>query len=437
MAGASRRVARSIGLAGLAVACLGLATVVHASLRSPVGPAETGLFGLYARLSLELESRLGTEAPAAETRIVLGPGGRDVRLSGELTEGAGERLERLLADNPRIERIHLTSEGGLVDEGRAIGEAIARRGLVAYVPDYCVSACTLAFVRGRERLVVAAARLGFHAPYEAGLFGQVFRADGTPERAAYLAAGVAPDFVDAALNVSSDEIWTPDTDRLAAARVITGIVDTRRFPDSTLDDGDDLAHARAAVLRNLVVLQGFEARAPRAVDAIAAWYLDHYRSGLSEGEAAEGLKRIAARAVARVLRDADDATTVELGRILVRAMEWTRPTPAACAAIGAEDNLVLAEEALRRSGGSERNAPRALVARALAGSVRPPPNPEPLSLADDAAVPMAAAIESDCAVLRGAYAGALARPLHKAATALRALIGSAAPRPSLEASIRP
>ncbi|MET0258716.1 MAG: hypothetical protein ABW179_09055, partial [Methylobacterium sp.] len=116
---AAWRVVRGIGLAGLALACLGAGTVVQAHLRSGTEPAETGLFGIYARLSLELESRLGTDLPGAETRIVLGPGGRDVRLYGELTEGAGARLERLLTENPGAERIHLTSEGGLVDEGAA------------------------------------------------------------------------------------------------------------------------------------------------------------------------------------------------------------------------------------------------------------------------------------------------------------------------------
>ncbi|WP_284317354.1 hypothetical protein, partial [Methylobacterium gnaphalii] len=344
------RVACGVGLAGLALACLGAASVVQAHLRSGLEPSETGLFGIYARVSLELASRLGTDGPAAETRIVLGPGGRDVRLSGELTEGAGGRLERLLAENPRVVRIHLTSEGGLVDEGEAIGAAIARHRLDTYVPDYCVSACTLAFVRGGERYIMTASRLGFHAPYEAGLFGQAFRTDGAPERAAYIAAGVTPDFAQAALAVASRDMWFPEADRLIAARVATRIVEPSHFPDSTLDDGDDPGHARAAVLRNIELLQAFEARAPGIVDGIAAWYLDSYRSSRSEAEAFEGLKRLAARAVSRAMRGAEDRFVVAFGRYLLQAMQAPGASPAACAAIGAEADSVLAQRAGRREG---------------------------------------------------------------------------------------
>lgn len=453
MARASRRIARGIGLIGLAAASLGAATVVQAHLRSGIEPAETGLFGIYARLSLELELRLGTDEPGTPTRIVLGPGGRDVRLSGELSEGAAARLERLLEQNTQVERIHLTSEGGFVDEGEAIGEAIAAHGLSTYVPDYCVSACTLAFVRGRERFIVPATRLGFHAPYEAGLFGQVFRTDGAPERAAYVAAGVAPDFADAALRVASQDIWFPEPAELVRARVATDVVDTNRFPDSTLDDGDDAAHARAAVLRNLVVLQLFEGRAPRVVDGIAGWYRNSYRSGVSEGESVEGLKRLAARAVSRAMRGADDRSVIAFGRHLLRAMELSRSTPATCAAIGADGNLVLAQEALRRddrpqpvgrrsdAASGERSedvAVRALVTRALAHTAPPVPEPDAMTLADDALRPFPSLAPGECARLRSAYAEALGRPPREAAGVLRGLINPAAtPRPTLEASVQP
>ncbi|GLS46852.1 hypothetical protein GCM10007884_48490 [Methylobacterium brachythecii] len=430
-----------MGLAGIALGCLGAASVVQAHLRSGLGPAETGLLGIYARLSLELESRLGTDLPATETRIVLGPGGTDIRLSGELTEGAGDRLAQLLAENPRVTRIHLTSEGGLVDEGEAIGAAIARHGIATYVPDYCVSACTLAFVRGRERFIMPASRLGFHAPYEAGLFGQAFRTDGSPERAAYVAAGVTPDFAQAALDVASTDMWFPDADRLIAAHVANRIVDAGHFPDSTLDDGDDAAHARATVLRNLDLLQAFEERAPQIVDGIAAWYLDGYRSGRSEAEAFEGLKRLAARAVSRAMRNADDRSIVALGRHLLKAMEMAGTSPATCTAIGTDADLVLAHQALHAGEGQDAAADlalRTLILRSLAQREDASPAPDTMALAADVLRPMLASAPADCASLRAVYAKALSLPRHVAAAALRGLIvPAAAPRPSLEASAAP
>ncbi|MFD0935174.1 hypothetical protein ACFQ12_08255, partial [Methylobacterium trifolii] len=219
------------------------------------------------------------ERPA---RIGLGAGGADVRLSGDLLEGTADRLGALLAAHPEVVRIHLTSEGGLVDEGLALGELIAARGLSTYVPDYCVSACTLAFVRGRERYLRNQGRLGFHAPYETGPDGRIVQLDGAPERGAYVAAGADPDFVARALAVASEDIWIPEAGDLIRARVVTQVVDAHRFPDSTLDDDDGEPAVRAALLRNLPILADLDAD---DLDGLAAWYRDGYRAGRSEGEA--------------------------------------------------------------------------------------------------------------------------------------------------------
>ena len=206
-----------------------------------------------------------------------------------------------------------------MEEATAIGDLIAARGLATYVPDYCVSACTLAFVRGTGRYLVTNGRLGFHAPYDPGLFGQVVQADASAERAAYVAAGVDPAFVAEALAVASDSLWIPEPARLIQARVATELVDTDRFPDSTLDDDPSSAGARAAILRALPLLGALAGRGD-VLDALAAAYLDGYRAGLPEGAALDRLRAGAERAIARILRGADDASWVATGRVLLRAM---------------------------------------------------------------------------------------------------------------------
>ncbi|WP_286159047.1 hypothetical protein [Methylobacterium sp. Leaf456] len=357
---------------------------------------------------MHVSETLVAQAESPPMRIALGPDGRDVRLAGELTDGVAERLARLLDASPRVERIHLTSEGGLVEEGAAIGALVARRGLVTYVPDYCVSACTLAFVRGRERLVLAGARLGFHAPYESGPFGIEIEADSAPERAAYLAAGLEPAFVDAALKVRPDELMIPDAARLVAARVATGVVDAYRFPDSTLDDGPDAEHARTVILRDVPVLASLEAKAPAVIEAITMWYLDGYARGRSEGEAVDGIRRMAARAVAGALRSAEPAVVVALGRLTLRALDRVGPErDDACAAAGEGLGAVLT-----RSGLGEPDL--ALARAALRHAVfteAAPEAPEPAPLAT-----------RDCGGLRRALTAALALPPDDAAGALHPLL---------------
>lgn len=293
--GAKRSGMRVVGLA--LVICIAAAGLIGAKVQQAsqaMSPASVGpsLGSLYARVSLDLESRFQTRTTSEETVITLGPGGHDVRFAGDFSEGVAARLQTLLEANPSVLRIHLTSEGGLVDEGEAVGALIASRGLTTYVPDYCVSACTLAFVRGRERLVLEESRLGFHAPYEPGLFGQDFQAESGPERAAYIAAGVAPEFVDEALSTPSEDLWIPDTERLVSSGVATGIVDLNRFPDSTLDDGPTLARARAVLVEENAELARLT---PESLDAIASWYLDAYRQGLSEQAVTEEIARLSAR----------------------------------------------------------------------------------------------------------------------------------------------
>jgi hypothetical protein len=359
----------------------------------------------YGALSLRLEEHFQTRVPGPPARVALGPHGRDIRLAGEIGEGTAERVGALLAAHPAVTRIHLTSEGGLVEEATALGDLIAAQGLSTYVPDYCVSACTLAFVRGSARYLVTNGRLGFHAPYDPGLFGQIVQADGAAERAAYVAAGIDPAFATEALAVASDSLWIPEPARLIRARVVTELVDTDRFPDSTLDDDPSPAGARAAILRALPLLSALEER-PDTLNVMAASYLDGYRAGLAEGEAVDRLRARTQTVIAQVLRGADDATWVEIGRTLLLAMR--QAPPEACRAIGGEGDLLVAYETLS-NGGSDGDTARRLLARAAAG--RGAVGAAPLARPERA--------PRDCAGLITAYTHALARP--GAGPALRAM----------------
>ncbi|SDN68646.1 hypothetical protein SAMN05216360_110137 [Methylobacterium phyllostachyos] len=164
------------------------------------------------------------DEPEIPARLTVAPDGRALQLVGDLTAGVAARVSRLLAAHPEIERLDLTSDGGLVEEGAAIGALVAARGLATSVPDACASACTLIFVRGRTRLIAADGRLGFHAPYVIGAHGKPRPVDAAAERAAYRAAGLPPAFVARALAVPPAGIWIPDAAQLCAAGIVTDIV---------------------------------------------------------------------------------------------------------------------------------------------------------------------------------------------------------------------
>jgi hypothetical protein len=354
--------------------------------------------------------RSGEEPSEVAARVVLGPGGRDIRLAGDLIEGVAARVATLLAANPGVERIHLTSDGGLVDEAVALGALVAERRLATYVSDACASACTLVFVRGRARYLLTGARLGFHAPYELGVGGRIVTVDPAAERAAYLAAGLASDFVARTMTVAPADIWIPEPSRLLEAGVVTEMVESDHFPDSTLDADPSPQAARAEVLRNLPILSQLD---PGAVDAAASWYRDGYLAGRTEAEAIAGLRERASAALRRQFRAADDATIRALGR-LVLANTAKAET---CRALDQGDILAL-DEAVRRARPGHLGLTSLLT--------RPSSNPQ-VAIYGNATPGRVASTDHrtaqpDCAVPTAAIRRALERPRHSAASALRVIL---------------
>ena len=358
----------------------------------------------------------GPDVPA---RLTVGPGGRDLRLAGDLTAGVAARAAAILAAHPRIARIHLTSDGGLVEEGAAIGALVAARGLATYVPDACASACTLIFVRGRTRYLATGARLGFHAPYEIGARGRMRPVDSAPERAAYRAAGLPAAFVTRALAVPPAGIWIPTDGELRAAGIVTEVVGTDRFPDSTLDADPSAAGARAAILRSLPILRRAEAA---GLAPITRWYRDGYAAGRPEAEAAAGLRRMAAGYLQRRFRAADDGVVRALGQRILATLERGGAGEAAACGLLAAGDLVALDARLRAewpaSHGLAPLLARARTARPDGAVWADPPATGPGAARSTAE---AAFPSGDCAARIAATRHALDLPPRASAAALRAL----------------
>lgn len=402
---------------------------VRRPLRGALAVA-VALSALVTGVLIGWPGRSTTSALAVEPLVLtVGSNGRDLRFYGDFGDGAAERVRAILATHPRIARVHLTSDGGLVDEARAVAGLIAERGLATYVPDTCVSACTLAFVAGRERYVMLGAKLGFHAPFETDDAGREIQVDGAEEARDYVAAGVSTEFVDVALRTPSTEIWYPDAKRLLGAGVVTATVDSAYFPDSTLDAGATFAAARGVVLRNVPLLAAFEAHAPAVVDEVAAWYLTGYREGRSEGDALAGLRALTARAARGALAESDDATVSAFGRLTLRALA-ARDGTDGCAEIGEPADAVAVDDALGETAGhGTADGVVALVTTAL--TARPTRN---VLAALTSPMSRASLRDTDCATLQDRYAQAL----DTGSTLRTLLFGPGAGRTArFEASARP
>lgn len=177
------------------------------------------LLGSAPSLEEHMKVAAGSQLQPAY-RIEISADGRAVMLTGGMNDGAAAALAATLADAPDVETVVLASDGGWVREGRLTAELIHQRGLATYVEDECTSACTLAFLGGRDRTIGPNARLGFHQFRPIG--ESTSRGEAmTLLHKTYGAAGLERGFISRVADTRFDTVWYPTTEELVAAHVVT------------------------------------------------------------------------------------------------------------------------------------------------------------------------------------------------------------------------
>ena len=326
-----RRVPPRSGTTG-AAAALGMGVVCLAAALARDGAAD-------ARNAVETPF---VRAPSAAARVTLGPGGADLRVAGDLMDGVATRVAALLAAHPDVRRIHL-DQRRRPRRGGAGRSGADRRTRARHLRPRRVRLRLHAGLRPRP---CALSRRGRPARLPRALRDRAVR-PGCRGRCARRTRGLPRGrprrgFHRRSARRSPDALWMPKAERLIEAGAVTEIVETDRFPDSTLDDDDGPDAARGQVLRNLPVLAEAD---PSAVDRLAAWYRDGYRAGRTEADALDGLRRRASAALKHLLHGADDATVRAFGHAALAAMR--KAEAGACEAI-AEGDAVAIEQTLRK-----------------------------------------------------------------------------------------
>jgi len=148
-------------------------------------------------------------------------GERELDVRGPIGYRLAETVQQTLDRVPTVTRIRLNSPGGLMEEGRKLHDLIRVRHLDTYSDTGCWSACTLAFVAGKERTVHARAKLGFHRPCVVGVEPHKLRQELELQQRYYTSAGVEKEFVLRVQHTPPDEIWFPSREELRQAGVIT------------------------------------------------------------------------------------------------------------------------------------------------------------------------------------------------------------------------
>jgi hypothetical protein len=167
--------------------------------------------------------------------------GTEIEFSGVIRYGTAQDLRQILGANSAAKMLHLNSPGGEVFEAREMVQIVRARGLTTTTDKFCMSACTLVFLAGRERYLAPGAQLGFHRPDAFDMSPAEIDAIERSDRDFMLSLGIPSAFVDKAFSTPSSAIWIPKDSELKSAGVITGVnskflVSVDRYTTRTAQD---------------------------------------------------------------------------------------------------------------------------------------------------------------------------------------------------------
>jgi uncharacterized protein DUF4339 len=240
--------------------------------------------------------------------------GTEIEISGGFKYGLNNDFARLLDASPQMKVVHLNSIGGRLGEAEALFNTIKSRKLITYTSEQCASACTLAFLAGRERWISESGKLGFHGPTFPGLTEPELRELAADWKLQMLSVGVSPDFVARALSTPNTSMWQPDPGELLKAHVITGVANRDQFAMSGLGSKstrDDLYQEFLKV----PLYVALEKKEPRAYAALVDEFYDRYISGEPEGKLIEAMQAKLIPIINSYLPLADDASLLDYARI--------------------------------------------------------------------------------------------------------------------------
>ena len=248
--------------------------------------------------------------PPYQIRVL--PGGTEVEFRGGLRAGAAKELERILTAVPQVKVLHINGPGGRITEGRAIMQLVRERGLTTYTSEECMSAATLVLMSGKERVVAAGAKVGFHAGSLPGATAEQQREMDDLVRTTMQSAGVTKEFTDRVLATPSDHMWFPSYAEMKASHVVTSESYGERFASSwalSNTNSDDVLQKELDQVPCFSLIRELE---PDTYAQMVADFMAAINSGKSEGEAVAAVGQRTAGLLERYLPAASDSALVAL-----------------------------------------------------------------------------------------------------------------------------
>lgn len=242
--------------------------------------------------------------------------GTEAEISGGIKYGLARDFEQLLDSNSGIRVVHLDSLGGRIGEGKKLNALIRARNLDTYVETKCMSACTLAFAAGKQRVLRRGAVLGFHRGAFPG--SQPEETTSGVEREIYAAAGFSKAFIDRALATKNSDMWKPGEAELLSYRVVTKVSGGGEYAMGgaplSRDEWDK------SLMKSAPVYSAIKQKYPDDYNRILDIFSAGAARGAPVGEMTQAGQAKLRAIIMALLPQADDAVLIEFARL--RADEY-------------------------------------------------------------------------------------------------------------------
>ncbi len=222
--------------------------------------------------------------------------GQVLEFSGGITFGVANELNGFLGAMENVRTVRLNSMGGRILEAQRMSDLIRAKGLITFVAQDCMSACTIVFLGGKERMIFPAARIGFHQPTFRGMTAASRLAAISTEQARLQRFGLSKEFAARANTATPSGMWFPDKDELVREKVVTRVVQPPPAvkpapgsvtPSATSSPSTNAATSSAAPSATPLGAAAREGRATIPADVIKRLSSDMARLGMKKTQPVE------------------------------------------------------------------------------------------------------------------------------------------------------
>ncbi len=277
--------------------------------------------------------------------------GTEAEITGGIKFGLADDFRKILQASRQIRVVHLNSVGGRVGEAEKLFKFIRDARLNTYVSAKCLSACTLVFSGGVERVLLHGAVLGFHR----GSFAGEDQED-SPElqgqRKIFTEAGYDAPFIARALATPSANMWKPSEAELLKSGVVTKVSNGTDYAFSGLPADASKDWFLKSLKENAGVYAAISERFPERYDELASLYYDAFVTGKTELEAVTLLHDRLETVISANRHLADDDVILDLASLIADLLSaLQRQDPASCynyAVNGVLDNRAIPQAIQKR-----------------------------------------------------------------------------------------